>query len=164
MKFLTLSRIKVAALNASRYSVGISLLLVITACDSGNTNDNNMDSQPLGMADAARNANLDVGVAVASTISTEQASTIAREFTSITAENAMKWSALEPAPGRYDFAVADQQVESAIANGQRLRGHTLFWHRVNGPPSWLNEEVDKASVPAARRHKRMWMFSPHAWQ
>jgi endo-1,4-beta-xylanase len=61
----------------------------------------------------------------------------------------MKWRELAPAPDTYDFSRADQVVEFAIANGQRLRGHTLFWHRPNGPPLWLEEELQNATDPAA---------------
>ena len=54
-----------------------------------------------------------------------------------------------------NFSNADQLVDFAIENGQRIRGHTLFWHRLNGLPSWLSEELGKSSDPAARLEELM---------
>ncbi|PRY00898.1 endo-1,4-beta-xylanase [Allonocardiopsis opalescens] len=62
---------------------------------------------------------------------------VGAEFSSVTAENVMKWETLQPERGRYDFAAADELVEFARANGQRVRGHTLVWHNQN--PAWLAE-------------------------
>lgn len=57
------------------------------------------------------------------------------QFSSVTAENVMKWEAVNPAPGVYDWAAADLLVANAQANGQVVRGHTLVWH--NQLPTWL---------------------------
>ena len=75
---------------------------------------------------------------------------VALEFTSATPENALKWRSLSAAPGVYDFSVADELVEFAEQSGLRIRGHTLFWHRLNGMPAWLEGEVTSAPDPAAR--------------
>ncbi|MBK6509780.1 MAG: endo-1,4-beta-xylanase [Haliea sp.] len=100
---------------------------------------------------------MQVGVAfdVGDHASKEQMQVASREFTSVTPENSMKWRSLAPAPDEYDFSGADQLVDFALANGQRLRGHTLFWHRLNGLPSWLHAELDAASDPAARLRELM---------
>ncbi|MFD0207536.1 endo-1,4-beta-xylanase, partial [Saccharothrix carnea] len=60
---------------------------------------------------------------------------VAAQFDTVTAENAMKWAALEPARGRYEWGPADALVAFAQANGQRVRGHTPVWHNQN--PAWL---------------------------
>ncbi|MBC6458205.1 endo-1,4-beta-xylanase [Actinomadura sp. HBU206391] len=60
-----------------------------------------------------------------------------REFTSVTAENAMKWESVEPERGRYTWEDADSVVEFARRNHQAVRGHTLVWH--NQLPTWLTE-------------------------
>lgn len=60
---------------------------------------------------------------------------VANEFASLTTENAMKFSALHPAENTYDFTDADQVVAFAIANKQRMHGHTLNWYRAL--PNWL---------------------------
>lgn len=57
------------------------------------------------------------------------------EFTSLSAENQMKWDHLRPAPGEYDFADADAIMDFAAEHGQVVRGHTLMWHGQN--PAWL---------------------------
>jgi endo-1,4-beta-xylanase len=57
------------------------------------------------------------------------------EFNAITPEDALKWSAIEPARGQYDFTDADRIVDFAAQHGQAVRGHTLVWHL--SLPEWL---------------------------
>ncbi|MDN3264187.1 endo-1,4-beta-xylanase [Streptomyces sp. CSDS2] len=57
------------------------------------------------------------------------------EFSTVTAENVMKWEAIEPRQGEYDYAAADRLVDFAHRNGQKVRGHVLVWH--SQLPSWL---------------------------
>ncbi|WP_407915455.1 endo-1,4-beta-xylanase [Kitasatospora sp. NE20-6] len=59
----------------------------------------------------------------------------AAEFSSVTPENVMKWEAVEPTRGTYDWAPADELVAFARANHQLVRGHTLVWH--SQLPAWL---------------------------
>lgn len=61
---------------------------------------------------------------------------LAAEFTSLSAENQMKWDHLRPDQDTYAFDDADAIVEFAQANGQVVRGHTLLWHSQN--PDWLS--------------------------
>lgn len=137
-------------------SVGVSLLL-LPACAEHSGNSHNNQDQPAGLAGAAREAQLQVGVAfdVGVQASVEQMQVVSREFTSVTPENSMKWRSLAPAADEYDFSGADQLVDFALANGQRVRGHTLFWHRLNGLPSWIEAELDAAGDPAARLRELM---------
>jgi endo-1,4-beta-xylanase len=67
-----------------------------------------------------------------------------REFTHVTAENAMKWESVEPQRGVYTWADADTLVENARRNGQRVRGHTLVWH--NQLPAWLTAGVSDGTI------------------
>ena len=60
---------------------------------------------------------------------------LATEFTSLSAENQMKWDHLRPDRDTYAFDDADAIVEFAEQNGQVVRGHTLLWHSQN--PDWL---------------------------
>jgi endo-1,4-beta-xylanase len=69
---------------------------------------------------------------------------IRTEFSSITAENVMKWSEVEAERGVRDYAAADELVASARRNGQRVRGHTLVWH--NQLPAWLTEGVNSGEI------------------
>lgn len=130
------------------------LLLMLVACSESNSNNNDR-SETAGLAQASRQAELAVGVAVGAGASAEQLAVVSREFISITAENEMKWGSLAPTSDSFSFSNADQLVDFAFANGQRVRGHTLFWHRSNGLPPWLTEELDKAIDPAARLQELM---------
>lgn len=58
-----------------------------------------------------------------------------RHFASITAENVMKWSTLQPSEGVFNFGPADRIVSFAEANGMIVYGHTLCWH--NQVPDWV---------------------------
>ncbi|WP_151526093.1 endo-1,4-beta-xylanase [Serinicoccus kebangsaanensis] len=62
---------------------------------------------------------------------------LAREFSSLTPENDMKWAQIHPEPGEYDFSGADAVMRFARRNGQEVRGHTLLWHSQN--PEWVSE-------------------------
>lgn len=71
-----------------------------------------------------------------------------RHFNSLTAENAMKWSELQPAEGNFNFTQADKIIGFAQANGMKVRGHTLCWH--NQVPDWVfkdgSQEASKELV------------------
>jgi endo-1,4-beta-xylanase len=73
---------------------------------------------------------------------------IATEFSSITAENVMKWQLVEPTRGTLDFTAADRLVAAAQQNRQGVRGHTLVWH--NQLPTWLTEGVDSGAINSAQ--------------
>ncbi|MFG2108850.1 endo-1,4-beta-xylanase [Micromonospora chersina] len=68
----------------------------------------------------------------------------ASEFSTVTAENAMKWESLEPTRGSYNWGPADQLVAFAKQNNQRVRGHVLVWH--NQLPGWLTSGVADGSI------------------
>jgi endo-1,4-beta-xylanase len=77
---------------------------------------------------------------------------LGREFDSVTAENVMKWDAVEPEPGVTDYTQADRLVRFARRHHQVVRGHTLLWH--NQLPAWLTEgDYSAAQLEAIlRRH------------
>lgn len=80
----------------------------------------------------------DIGIAVDAgrlQSNTQYRNTVATEFNSLTAENAMKWDATEPQDGNYTFSQADSIVDFAEANGQSVHGHTFVWHAQT--PSWV---------------------------
>jgi endo-1,4-beta-xylanase len=89
----------------------------------------------------ARQAGIRIGTAVdMAAFAADQTykQTIEREFSSVTAENVMKWEALEPQPGVFNYQPADELVAFAEANNMVVRGHVLVWHSQN--PSWVNEQ------------------------
>jgi len=60
---------------------------------------------------------------------------VATEFSSLTAENVLKWGGVHPEENRFDFAKADTLVAFAQAHHQRFHGHNLCWYQYN--PQWL---------------------------
>ena len=93
-----------------------------------------------GMAQAARATGLAaawrdafrIGVAVSNQTLDQQIpehlGLIAREFNSVTAENAMKWGVIRPNGVDWQWERADRLVEFAEANDMHVLGHTLVWH------------------------------------
>ncbi|GID27438.1 endo-1,4-beta-xylanase [Paractinoplanes brasiliensis] len=94
----------------------------------------------------------------------------AEQFSSVTAENVMKWSEVEPTRGTYTWEKADQLVAFAKKNKQLVRGHTLLWH--NQLPAWLSSDgntttLSDAEVKAVlKRHifNQMRHFKGDIWQ
>ncbi len=58
-----------------------------------------------------------------------EAELIAREFASVTPENAMKPGPIHPEENRYNWEQADKLVAFAQSHNLRMRGHTLCWHQ-----------------------------------
>lgn len=76
--------------------------------------------------------------------------TAAAQFSSVTAENEMKWYALEPERGTFEWGPADDIVERARDAGQKVRGHTLVWHAQL--PDWVRELSADELRQATREH------------
>lgn len=94
-----------------------------------------------------------VGVAVSAARLEDPAyaATVAAQFNQITPENEMKWEAIEPEPGVFDFTGADAIVAFARDNGMTVRGHTLVWHSQLAP--WVEALVGADAVrEAMTRH------------
>ena len=71
-------------------------------------------------------------------------SLVGSEFSTVTAENVMKWETLEPTQGTYNWAPADELVAFAQAHHQLVRGHVLVWQ--NQLPSWLTSGVANGTI------------------
>lgn len=84
-------------------------------------------AKPLGAAVEAGHAHEDAAYR----------SALITRFTSITPENAMKWSVVQPERGEFDFAAADVLIEFARRAGKRVRGHPLVWDVQL--PGWLED-------------------------
>ena len=78
--------------------------------------------------------------------------TVAAQFSTVTPENEMKWSAIEPERGEFEFGAADDIVEFAREAGQKVRGHTLVWHAQL--PDWVRELGARELRQAMREHIR----------
>jgi endo-1,4-beta-xylanase len=83
------------------------------------------------------------GILVGAAVRPEQlseiayATTLAREFSMVEPEDAMKWEILHPASEKFDFSQADRVVAFGISHRMKVRGHTLVWHQQN--PLWLTD-------------------------
>ena len=53
---------------------------------------------------------------------------IAREFSAITPENALKWGPVNPAEKEWRFQVPDMFVDFGMKNNMYIQGHVLVWH------------------------------------
>jgi endo-1,4-beta-xylanase len=67
-----------------------------------------------------------------------------KEFSSITAENAMKFAAVHASQTGFNFTDADYIVSFAQANNQRVHGHTLNWHQ--SLPAWVTNFVGDSTA------------------
>lgn len=107
--------------------------------DPGPDPDPDPDPDPSGTLRAAAEARgIEIGTAVSDSALQDESDyrqVLAREFSSVTAENVMKPDALHPSRGNFNFSRGDALVDFAQHNGQQVRGHTLVWHSQN--PSWL---------------------------
>ncbi|GAA5441630.1 endo-1,4-beta-xylanase Z [Deinococcus caeni] len=65
----------------------------------------------------------------------DYARTLNRHFNAVVAENAMKWAGLHNNREAFAFGFADAIVDTAVKNGQTVRGHTLVWH--DSLPPWV---------------------------
>jgi GH35 family endo-1,4-beta-xylanase len=62
---------------------------------------------------------------------------IAREFNCATAENAMKWEAVEPRNNDFEFKLADEYIDFCRQHDLAIIGHNLCWH--SQLPSWVSQ-------------------------
>ncbi|MFF1671107.1 endo-1,4-beta-xylanase [Nocardiopsis flavescens] len=88
----------------------------------------------------ARSHGIDLGVAVAvDPLDRDRRyrGLVEDHYTSVTAENTMKWEHVQPERGEYDWSGPDAVVDFAADNGLGVRGHTMLWH--NQQPAWLAE-------------------------
>jgi endo-1,4-beta-xylanase len=76
----------------------------------------------------------------------DYADTLKNHFSSLTAEGAMKWNALQSTEGVYTFQRADAIIDFAIQHNMEVRGHTLVWD--GSMPDWVFE--DGNGQPASR--------------
>ena len=75
------------------------------------------------------------------------------QFNSISPENVLKWDAVHPGPGTYNFEPADRFVEFGVHNHMFIVGHTLIWH--NQMPKWVFQDDTGNPVDRDTLLKRM---------
>ena len=162
---------RVAAVTALAAAVVGLLNLPTTSAVPGGLHAGGDRAQPVDqpLRDLAKRHDLRVGTAVDMDALAQDSTyrqRIAREFSSVTAENVMKWETVEPERGQYNWEPADELVDFARRNGQRVRGHTLVWH--NQLPSWLTngDFTDQELRQILRQHiiDEVTHFKGKIWQ
>src|SRR6266545_4335675 len=141
---------RVAAVGALAAIALYSTTLQSSVADNATTERHQAPSLDQPLRDLANRSDLRIGTAVdfdALNADTPYRERIASEFSSITAENVMKWQLVEPTRGQLDCSAADQLVDFAKHNGQKVRGHTLLWH--NQLPTWLTDGVTAGTITPA---------------
>lgn len=100
-----------------------------------------MNSQTITLKDAFKNDFL-IGTAINesqfSGDSPQEAALASAQFDAITPENCLKWEAVHPEPGKFDFTDADQYVAFGEKNHMFIIGHNLVWH--SQTPSWVFQD------------------------
>jgi endo-1,4-beta-xylanase len=95
---------------------------------------------------AARRSGVAIGASIAEGVPQQQRLDIESHFTSVTDENAFKWSSMETTAGEVDFSNTDALVDWAWEADLRLRAHVLFWHRMQ-TPGWVRSTVADSTDP-----------------
>lgn len=77
---------------------------------------------------------------------------ILSQFNTITPENVMKAGPINPQPGIFNFAPADELVKFGEENNMFIVGHTLVWH--NQTPSWFfQDEEGNPNTPEEQKER-----------
>lgn len=104
------------------------------------------DAPGLGALAAARGLIYGAAAGPAQLADADFAAAFRRECAGLVGENDFKWSVSEPAPDRPAFARADTVADFAMANGMKLRGHTMIWHEQL--PAWVAERIASGAAGA----------------
>jgi endo-1,4-beta-xylanase len=67
-----------------------------------------------------------------------EAEIIKTQFNTISPENVLKWEAVHPESGTFNFSDADQYVAFGEKNHMFIIGHNLIWH--NQTPRWVFQD------------------------
>jgi endo-1,4-beta-xylanase len=116
------------------------------------------DAKPLpgpALRDLAKQRGIEVGTAVRGDVLDRNRAyreVVAAQFSTVTPENEMKWYAVEPKRGEFDFGPADDIVARANDVAQKVRGHTLVWH--SQLPDWVKQLGPDDLRQAMREHIR----------
>ncbi len=126
-----------------------AVLLFLLSCSKSNSTDNTTATPPIPGPDSTLEKMLPFPIGASVSISLLQNNTkyfnlAKKEFTSLTAENAMKFAGLHTAVNTYNWNDADYFVNFAIINKKRVHGHTLIWHQ--SLPSWVTNFVGDSTA------------------
>lgn len=130
--------------------LGPIILLGTLGCENNSTGP--AEAEPPTLKSKYANY-FSVGAAVDSRSYQTHEGLLVEHFSSLTTENEMKFDSLQPAEGRFNYTVPDRVAAFAEANGMKMRGHALVWHRQN--PAWLFQDDQGEPVAADVLRERM---------
>lgn len=142
------------------YKVICILLLIFVGCNGETTNRNSKSTALEIKENSSLKHSFKNHFLVGSAVNTDIPSTedkalsqiVKMEFNTITPENCMKAESINPFPGVYDFADADEFVAFGQENGMFIIGHTLIWH--NQTPAWFfSNERGEPNSPAEQKER-----------
>ncbi len=111
------------------------LFLVGSACSTSSKAPRTASNTQKGLKDYFKK-DFPMGVAVTPRmLHGDDSALIVQQFSSLTAENAMKMGPIHPRENEYFWKDADSIAAFAKAHKIRLRGHNLCWHAQ--APSWM---------------------------
>ncbi|MBR1521285.1 MAG: endo-1,4-beta-xylanase [Bacteroidaceae bacterium] len=84
---------------------------------------------------------------------------IVQHFNWLVAENCMKCEVVHPKEGVYDFTLADQFVDKALANGCHVVGHCLIWHSQCAPWFFTDDEGKQVSADVLKKRMKEHIFT-----
>ncbi len=110
-----------------------------TEHSGGNSDESGLD---IPLLSDVYSSMFDIGAAVQSTEYGGQSfdtvyEDLLPQFTSLTPENSMKPSVIQPSEGNFSWSATDRIVEYASEHSMKVRGHVLVWH--NQTDSWMTE-------------------------
>jgi endo-1,4-beta-xylanase len=122
-------------------------LIAVPAASAHNSSSARVDLSDRGLRDLGALRGLYIGTAVAMdhlSADPTYRSLTQSEFSSVTAENVMKWEEVEPQRGVDDFTEGDRLLRFAKRNNQSVYGHNVLWH--NQLPPWLTTGVSGGTI------------------
>ena len=158
---------------ANPLTMAVLVGMALAACGGGDRSPMSPQPSPAPTppSETLKAAAVDRGRLVGTAVQTgllsnpQYSSVVSREFNYLTAEYQMKWNIVEPAPGSPSFGAGDAIVGFALANGMKVKGHTLIWHE--STPTWVNGLAPADLRAAIERHIRTvvthYRGRVHAW-
>ena len=130
---------------------GLFALFLLSGCHRSSVEQEYFGPETPGLVSSLGDTYKDyfpIGAAVNPTTLNTHKALLNKHFNSITAENEMKYSSLQPSEGVFNWTAADKMVEYAYTNGKKVRGHTLVWH--NQTPDWVFKDPYDSNKTASR--------------
>lgn len=104
------------------------------------------------LRELAAAAGLEIGACATAADLDDNTALLGSEFNRLATENDLKWAAVRPERGAFEFGPADRLVTFAESNDMAVTGHALVWHVEN--PDWLRALAADELAAELREHVR----------